>query len=113
LIATFDYGHTSNAVDNQALEIYVGIGVVTQDALAAGAVPDPASDFHQDWLYWTRRAFKLPTLGGPSITTWDIDIRSARRLRGGYALVMVTETLAQNTTSQLQVAMRTLWSQEP
>jgi len=92
--------------------VSVGIAVVTRDAFAAGALPDPESDFHQDWLYWTRRMVDVPSTGCPQWLEWEADIRSGRRLRGGYALAMITENPANGSATQLEANMRLLWTQE-
>ena len=91
----------------------MGIAVVSEDALAATAVPDPASDFNQDWYYWTGRSIKVRAPEGPQVVTWDADIRSMRRLRGGYRLVMVSETGANEDSLEIHTTMRLLWTQEP
>ena len=99
--------------DADASFISIGVAVVSQDALAAGALPDPEGDFNQDWYYWTRRSLRIVATGGPAQVDWDLDIRSMRRLRGGYALVMISETPTNNVVTDLEISLRTLWSQEP
>ncbi len=96
------------------LIIALGIAVVTQDGLAAGAVPDPFSDFNQDWYYWTMRTLQILSTT-PSVVQvdWDFDIRSMRRLRGGYALAMMTESELDLNDFQVNISLRNLWSQEP
>ena len=101
------------AADAAASFMSVGVAVVSQDALAAGALPDPEGDFNQDWYYWTRRSILVPALGGLFQLDWDFDIRSMRRLRGGYALVFISESPLNPQITDLEVSMRTLWSQEP
>ena len=90
----------------------VGVGVVTRDARLAGVVPLPLSSFNQDWLYWTLRKFKQQTTSGVQMLLWEADIRSRRRLRGGYDLVMVAESPVNTDVTILTVGMRLLWSQE-
>ncbi len=113
-------GHATWAVEDPTLtegidDIAVGIGVVSQDGFAAGAVPDPLTDFNQDWLYWTIRTCNVPTTDGGGLlqVDWDWDIRSMRRLRGGYALAMMTESGGDNNIHTLNITLRMLWSQEP
>ena len=114
LIGNFEYQLSGVSVSTSEQEIFVGIGVVTRSARLAGIVPTPASNFNQDWLYWTRRILKLQNVaGGPQFFSWDFEIRSRRRLRGGYDLILVVENIAQEVTTILTSSMRLLWSQDP
>ncbi len=94
--------------------VVVGFAVVTADAFAAGALPDPVADSNQDWLYWTRRSVQgITAIGQATPNRWEADIRSMRRLRGGYKLVMIIENQANQVASSLEVAVRTLWVKSP
>ena len=90
-----------------------GIVVVTADGFLGGSVPDPETDFNQDWYYWTRRSFQFETVGSPAQASWDADIRSMRKLRGGYRLIGIVETPVNPDISITMLSMRLLWSQEP
>ncbi len=92
--------------------VSMGVAVVTEDALAAAALPDPEFDFNHDWYYWTRRMHKQNTLDSPPITSWDAIIRSKRRLRGGYRLVLITENPANPDPIEVMISMRNLWVQQ-
>ncbi len=100
--------------DATAAQIFYGIGVVTEDALAALAVPDPASDFNQDWYYWRAQTIKVQTTnGGDQFVSWEADIRSQRRLRGGYRLILVVQAVTAPYQTRVHAGMRLLWSQQP
>ena len=112
MIANFSWSLSVNLVENEVAHLAVGIAVVSLDALVAGAVPDPLSDFNQDWYYWTGRFFKhTATQQNPQLD-WGTDIRSQRRLRGGYALMMAVETPAFAVAQEMHIGMRNLWTQE-
>ena len=87
----------------------IGIAVVAQDNLAQ--LPDPEADFNQDWYYWTRRMHKQNTLDNPPMISFDADIRSKRRLRGGYALKMMVENPVNPDPLVVHISMRLLWTQ--
>jgi len=89
----------------------VGIAVITEDAFTASALPDPEVDFNQDWYYWTRRQMIPTTTETNGMVTWDVDIRTRRKLRGGYVLAMVVQTSTQEVALDLDVSMRLLWNQ--
>jgi len=71
-----------------------GMSVITRDALAAGAVPDPISDF-VDW-YWHKNYYGRSTVGGgPQIERFPIDLRTARAIRGvGRTLAFILDVNA-------------------
>ncbi len=112
MIAHVDFGFNATDVSAAAHDFAIGIGVVTLDAFAAGAVPDPLSNFDQDWYYWTHRQFKRTTAAEQALASFDFEIRSKRRLRGGYALVMVVENPVQLDAMNVNIAMRNLWNQQ-
>jgi len=89
----------------------VGIAVVTADAFTAAALPDPESDFQQSWYYWNRWMVRINAAVTSTVEAhFPVDIRTARRLRSGYKLVMINETPVTNTLSlQLAISMRLLW----
>ncbi len=108
-----DYSFQLGATDDTMQFFSIGIAVVSRDAIVAGAVPDPESDFNQDWYYWTRRGVKVQSITAPGMFMFDVDIRSARRLRGGYALYMGVEFPVGNADPlRVHLSMRNLWTQE-
>ncbi len=101
-----DGSGTSNVIQQIAL----GITVMTNDAFAAAAVPDPLTgDFQQAWYYWT--CMQLVHSGVNAEPNKRMaDIRTARKLRGGFKLVAITESLASNDLdTTLFLSMRNLW----
>ncbi len=89
-----------------------GIYVASHEALAQSAFNDPNADAGQDWYYWTSRALLgLSASDNTQGHTWDVDIRSQRRLRGGYDLILVSAGLSSNTiVINSLVSARALWS---
>lgn len=113
-ITTFSWTYDgASAVADVAHDISVGVAVVTQDALAAGAMPDPLTDPGQDWYYWTHRQMKIVSANNQPMHYWEIDIRTARRLRGGYRLALIVQNPVQEEATNLNVATRALWVQQP
>ncbi len=108
-IISFSYMLDAAATTATPQQLGIGITVVTNDAFAALAVPDPLSDFAQDWYYWTARAMRLQ-LDAMTQISWDVDIRSARRLRGGFKLAIISQSPASNDVdTTLFITMRNLW----
>ncbi len=91
----------------------IGIYVAGHEGFDQNAVSDPEGDFFQDWYYWTRRAIMRDTAGEAAMVSWDADIRSMRKLRGGYKLVMVVTHPLNGNPLELRTSMRLLWSQSP
>ena len=109
-ILSFAFGPDGSGTGTIWQRLAAGIFVCTADAFTAGAVPDPVSDFNQDWYYWTERTLFRPSTQTDAIDRWSVDIRSARRLRGGYKLVLASESPGANTfDTALWVTMRNLW----
>ncbi len=93
-----------------AMHITCGVAVVTADAIAGAVLPDPLDEAEHGWLYWTNRTLLLGQDGqGKAITSWDFDIRTSRKLRGGYGLVFITETVAEEFASVARLSIRNLW----
>jgi len=110
-VMNFRYGIDAAGSSDTAQQVALGITVMTNDAFAALAIPDPLTgDFQQGWYYWTARQVLGAGSGGPREMFWEADIRSARKLRGGFKLVMVSETTAINDLgTALFINMRNLW----
>jgi len=94
------------------VDVDIGIVVVTADALAAGAVPDPVSDFTTDWYFWKHLDQHLPSNNAESFNQGVIewDIRTARKLRGGYRLALVIDKGASIFVLNFSFGMRGLWT---
>jgi len=108
VIGNLNYFH--NAATFEQFNIGVGIAVVTKDALAAGALPDPLSDLEQDWYYWHSWEGLLGFSDGQHQENFDI--RTARKLREGYRLAFMMQSFTQELEGEIQVNLRTLWTLE-
>jgi len=94
-----------------ASQFALGISVVNMDVLNSPTnttVPLPISDTDQDWYYWMGREVDLEASNGKQ---FDFDIRSSRRLRAGFGLILVLETgVVAPTTLSLEFQARGLWT---
>jgi len=110
MIGSVDWEGIGAAVDHGIFT--VGVAVVTKDAFMAGAVPDPASDLEHDWYFWQQLDTHLP--GNAHLdfnqARMSIDIRTMRRLREGYRLVIVFDKGPTVAGVNLHFSMRTLWT---
>ncbi len=79
--------------------IGVGIGVVSTDAVAAGAgsMPDPNTEAEYPWLYWAQHFVVALTANpaqvqdGVGVVRRSFDIRSMRKLKPRESLVVVLD----------------------
>ena len=106
-IIHFDLTATGFAAPQQPVS--VGIAVVTFDAFAAGALPDPESDFNFDWYYWTRRTLTRQTSGEMSNVSWDVDLATGPRVKSEMRLVMISQNPTNDLVLTLQSSIRLLW----
>jgi len=100
---------TAAVQDTDVQFVSFGIYVAGHEGFDQNAVSDPEGDFFQGWLYWTRRALNPVGLVTPMVS-WDADIRSMRRLRGGYKLVAVASHPVQDIALVLRMSARFLWT---
>ena len=93
--------------------VSVAILVMTVDAFEQNGFADPEGTAFQDYLYWTRRTgYAIGSGEVARFEDWNADIRSMRKLRGGYKLVLLASHPSANTESiDLRVSARFLWSQ--
>jgi len=79
--------------------IAFGLGIVSSDAVAAGAgsLPDPFGDADYPWLWWQSMFLRSEIAAG--VHAWglsaqriDVDTKAMRRVKPGQSLVMVFET---------------------
>jgi len=101
MIGEYVIGATSSAgiVAADNARIAVGIGVVSDDAFAAPALPDPAAEPGYPWLYWMEHSFYFAVAGAPSADQAGlsgavraaIDIRSMRKMKAGQSLAFVVQ----------------------
>ncbi len=104
------YNHIVAVADAVPSRIGIGVTIMTNDGFVALAPPDPLSDSSQSWYYWMLRDFRVAQTVNIN-DQWSADIRSARRLRGGFKLVLVVETDAAThiAASTFRATMRNLW----
>ena len=98
---------TDAAVHNMGVGMYVS----TKTALDNLSFVDPlvGTSLNQDWYYWSARSL-LKNDFAQEGKDWDIDIRSSRKLRNGYRLLIVAVADVANTDPLiLTVGMRNLW----
>ena len=86
-----------------------GILVMTASGFDQGAFEDPEGSAFQSYLYWTRRTVN-PASPGARHLSWDADIRSMRRLRGGYKLIALASHPIQVLPAEILMSGRFLWS---
>ena len=106
-----DISISSNDAAGDQGQFTVGICVVTKDAFTAGAVPDPLTDLEHDWYYWLSKELSFDFIGEVQHFLWDL--RSARKLREGYRLVLVIDKGTTEGSIDFVVAMRNLWKLRP
>jgi len=108
MIMNFTWSKDATAINSTIQTIGFGISVMTNDAFAAGALPDPLSDFQQSWYYWTAFAGVFNT--NFNVYERSADIRTQRVLRQGFKLVGVSQSLAANDLdTSFRITMRNLW----
>ena len=99
------------AVANVPQEYALAMYVQTQQAIDNLEILAPLSTLgqNQDWYYWTGRATFLEAAGGPN-DQFAVDIKSSRKLRQNFGLVLVAEPVGANTSAvDLVVGIRQLW----
>ena len=73
--------------------------------------PLSAQNVDQDWYYWTARSTFRETSDNLDSLNWDVDIKTQRRLRSGYGMILVAEPVAANTSNIIITAsVRQLWA---
>ncbi len=86
-------------VAGDAVNIGVGIGVISSDAFAAGAgsVPDPSGEPEYPWLYWKKvpvffRSAGVEDLASNAVTSRHaFDIKSMRKMKPRESLVFIID----------------------
>ena len=103
----FNGSYTPAVNEDTGIRMCLGVYVASHEAFAQVALSDPCSDEGQDWYYWTQR-----TVASVNGLQWDVDIRTARRLRAGYKLILVVNNQLNEVASTLNLSIRSLWTQE-
>ena len=90
----FTVASVGSVVGEQALDI--GVGVASQEAFAAGTVPDPNVSLEypqRGWVwvdrFWVRDSTARDSVFEPEVT---VDIRSARRIDRGVVYLVANNT---------------------
>ena len=95
-------------------KIDVGIGVASQEAFAAGIVPDPVTSTDKPprgWVYRTQFGVAQNGVGTPIVTNHQVDIRGARKIENGELYIVVDNNAIAGTTFAVDVRglIRTLY----
>jgi len=93
------------------ITVVMGITLMTIDAFTALASPDPIGDQQQPWYWWDSLTMVRDTNAAPQTDSRDFDIRTSRKVRSGWKLVLVSETDAGNhpSATDLDISVRALW----
>ncbi len=102
MIGEYVISLTGAATLSDAAFIAVAIGIVSSDAFAAGAIPDPADEPEYPWLYWADHAFNYGTAvgtgsggsqaaNGSGAVRRHFDIRSMRKMKPRETLCTVVQ----------------------
>jgi len=112
----FDIGMTSASVAGAygVQKISIGIGVVSQEAFAAGVLPDPEVAGDQPSRGWVYRTVCLVAQNGSGaqvVYGCTGDIRAMRKLDDGEMFFVATSTAVVGTTftTSLNGIVRQLW----
>ena len=92
----------------------IGIGVASQEAFAAGVVPDPSADADKPprgWVYRTSKVVGQNGAGAPIVTVLEADIRGARKIENGELYIVVDNALLLGTSFSVSIdgLIRTLY----
>jgi len=105
-LMSFDFDVDSSIGEVQSIS--VGILVVNHESLTGDGIPDVINDFQQDFYFW--KTFSLRPVSNEGLHQhFEVDIRTSRRLRGGYGLLFIAQNPVQERATTLDVSMRNLW----
>ncbi len=95
-------------------QIDLAIGVASQEAFAAGVVPDPNSDTDKPprgWVFRSQRLVAQNGVGHQVVFPLEMDIRGARKIENGELYVVANNTFVNGTsfTVKVQGLVRTLY----
>ncbi len=88
------------ATDGATQFVTMGLGIVSTDAVAAGAasLPDPGDEPEYPWLYWLSVPLRSAIISGSTVgdiassARIELDTKAMRRVKPGQSLVMVYQT---------------------
>ncbi len=115
-IVRLDLAYVTHDSAEGSQKVSLGIGVASQEALAAGVVADPeaAADFPTRGWVWrgVYRVFGFAAgIADVHVRPIDLDLRSKRRLENGDAFFVITNEAQDGATSAINVlgVIRQLW----
>jgi len=94
------FGSTSVAGAWGVSRIDIAIGIISQEAFAAGAFPDPntAGDRPpRGWIWRTTVAATQNGIGTPIMVQLEADIRGARKIEAGNLFILAQNTALRGT----------------
>jgi len=99
-----------SSVDADSFQFAVGVGVVSQEVIDGGTnIPLPLTDQDTSWYFWA--AFSGRSQVGETVRLPPFDIRTARKLRSGFALILVFETgVSHGGANSIDFQARGLWT---
>jgi len=103
-IGTLTYRIAVNGTDPH--HCAVAMGVISHEAFNQTALLDPLGDSQQPWYYWS---FMSAMLTGDDHEE-RFDLRTSRRLRPGYKMVMFVNNPLQEQSGFLSVSLRLLYT---
>ena len=112
MLGSFLCTNSGTVVAGDAVNITIGIGVVSADAIAGGAttLPDPNGEPDYPWLYWEDVALFFRASGSPGLeegpganVLTKFDIKSMRKIKPREGLVVVLSYTDNAGTPPIQV----------
>ncbi len=98
MLGEFVIGPTAAPVDGDGVEMSVGFGIVSADAVGVGstAMPDPSQEPEYPWLYWSSHPFFFRSTDvqqalGTGVVRVPFDVRSMRKVKPREALISVVQ----------------------
>ncbi len=100
---------TASDTPGDVSQLAVAMGLVGLDQFSGAGLPDPIGDVQVDWYYWHSVALLELLAQAPEDGLWSWDIRTSRKLRGGFRLALISENAVATQPMEVSVSMRNLW----
>ena len=87
-------------------QLDLGIGIASQEAFAAGVLPDPNISTDKPprgWMWRVEKVVSQNGAGAPIVTELEADIRGARKVENGEVYLIGFNTALLGTTFQVNV----------
>jgi len=103
--AVFNMEANAGMTHEDAVSVAVGVGLVTEEAAIAGAMPLPFDNPGWDgWFYYQTVGFEHFNTGlvGTEVgirASWEIDSKAMRKIQGGMVLALATQIAIGATAS--------------